>query len=101
VPKYRLAKTDRTVLVATCRLVTPQLLRELPVVHQSQTGTPTISPEPDQFYSNPVLGFLNHSNPKVPVPVRFANFVQMFTAFHFFSFQFFSLINSQILLRYR
>ena len=35
---YRLGPTsDKTVFVATGRLVTPQLIRELPVVHSSQT----------------------------------------------------------------
>ena len=35
---YRLLPgTDKTVFVATGRLLTPQLIRELPVVHSSQT----------------------------------------------------------------
>lgn len=37
VQHFRLPQTDKTVFVATGRLATPQLLRELPVVHQSQS----------------------------------------------------------------
>jgi len=34
---FRLSSTDKTVFVATGKLVTPQLIRELPVVHSSQS----------------------------------------------------------------
>merc|ERR1719270_2553828 len=37
VQSFRLSSTDKTVFVATGRLVTPQLIRELPVVHSSQS----------------------------------------------------------------
>ena len=34
---FRLPHTEKIVFVATGRLVTPQLIRELPVVHSSQS----------------------------------------------------------------
>lgn len=36
-PSFRLPPTEKIVFVATGRLVTPQLIRELPVVHSSQS----------------------------------------------------------------
>jgi len=36
-PRYRTFQTDKTVFVATGRLVTPQLIKELSVVHQRET----------------------------------------------------------------
>merc|ERR1719474_2116690 len=35
--RYRTLQNDKTIFIATGRLVTPQMLRELPIVHQRET----------------------------------------------------------------